>query len=266
MSGILDAPRSVGRVVAALAIRSRRSWRGTVVTGLAIPVLFLLSLGFGLGSLLPSAGFGTSGHDAVAVGYGQFIAPGLLAASSLQFAIAEATEPVMAGFKWQRTYDAVIASPVTATELAAAQLVWIAVRVMAVAAMFALVASVLGFAAGPSIVVATASAVLGGVAAASPAMAYAATARDASAFTVLTQFVVVPMTLVSGTFFPLASLPHWLAAVAWALPLAHSVALTRALALGAIAPVDLAHLAVLAAWLGGGWALTVVRFKRRLAH
>jgi lipooligosaccharide transport system permease protein len=75
----------------------RRTWRGTAITSVLAPVLYLSALGFGLGSLVDASSGGVEGRS-----YFQFVAPGLLAATAMQIASFESTYPVLGGFKWQK--------------------------------------------------------------------------------------------------------------------------------------------------------------------
>jgi lipooligosaccharide transport system permease protein len=104
----------------------RRTWRGSVFSSVLTPVLFLLAMGAGVGSLVDRG----QGADALGgLDYMTFLAPGLLAASAMQTGAMEAMWPVMARIKWVGTYHAALATPITVTELAVSQLLWVAVRV-----------------------------------------------------------------------------------------------------------------------------------------
>jgi lipooligosaccharide transport system permease protein len=246
-------------VVEAMSTRSRRNWRGTLITGTVIPICFLAALGLGMGSLVRNASF--LGH----VSYMQYLAPALLASTALQYAVSEAAEPVLAGFKWQRTYLAVVATPVTAGQLMLGHLLWITVRTTFIAMLFFGAMVAFGAADGFDALVMLPLAVFGAVACAAPVMAFAATIRDGSAFSLLNRLVIVPMALFSGTFFPISQLPIPVQALAWATPLSHAVTLCRGSALGGLLPSQYAlHLACLAAWLAAGGLLARWRFRKRL--
>jgi len=115
-------------------------------------------------------------------------------------------------------------------------------------------------------------ATLAGAAVAAPVTAFTAGVEDeGSGFTVLFRLVLIPMTLFSGTFFPVDRLPAWVQPVAWVSPLWHGTELARAAALGgaerpwgeAVLPA-LVHMAVLLAFVAAGSAVAVARFRRRL--
>jgi lipooligosaccharide transport system permease protein len=254
-----SAVRSVVRVLEALSIRSRDNWRGTFIVGLFVPLCFLLSMGLGLGSLTDGPVFGSG------VAYAVYLAPAVLASAAVQFAVSEAAEPVMAGFKWQRTYEAIVATPITSTQLMLGQLLWIGLRVLVTSLLFLAAMAACGLVHSPATVLIPLVAAIGSLAAAAPVMAFAATVRDGSAFTLLSRVLIVPMSLTSGVFFPVATLPAYAEVFAWCLPLAHLVALCRGISLGGLA-LDAAavHVACLSAWIGLGTALALWRFRNRL--
>nr|MDT0662004.1 ABC transporter permease [Micromonospora sp. DSM 115978] len=252
-------PAAVLRVLAALSIRSRDNWRGTFIVGLAVPLCFLMSMGFGLRALADGPVFG-SGVD-----YATFMAPAMLASAALQFAVSEAAEPVMAGFKWQRTYEAFVATPITSSQLMLGQLLWIGLRVLVTSVLFLAAMALVGLVHTPATVLTAPLAAACSLAAAAPVMAFAATVRDGSAFTLLSRLVIVPMSLASGVFFPIAALPGYAQAVAWCLPLSHAVALCRGISLGGLAPGRaMLHAVCLFAWVAAGGLLARRYFRARL--
>lgn len=250
---------AVLRVTEALSIRSRDNWRGTIIVGLIVPLCFLVSMGLGIRALTDGPVFG-SGVD-----YATFVAPALLASAAVQFAVSEATEPVMAGFKWQRTYEAFAATPITSSQLMLGQLLWIGLRVLATSVLFLIAMALVGLLHSPAAVLTAPLAAGCSLAAAAPVMAYAATVRDGGAFTLLSRLVIVPMSLASGVFFPVAALPPFAQAFAWCLPLAHVVALCRGVSLGGLTPGRVAlHVVCLLAWMAVGGLLARHRFHARL--
>lgn len=252
--------RSVARVLEALSVRSRKNWRGTLIVGFLVPLCFLLSLGLGLGSLTSGAVFGSG------VGYAGYLAPALLASAAVQFAVSEAAEPVMAGFKWQRTYEAIVSTPVTSSQLVLGQLLWIGVRVFVTSLLFFLAMLIFGLVQNAWSVAIVVIAACGALAVAAPVMAYSATVRGATAFVLLTRLLVVPLSLTSGVFFPVDQLPDYAEYFAWAFPLAHLVALCREVSLGGFnLSTAVIHVAVPIVWLAVGTALAMVRFRKRLS-
>ncbi|MCE0764328.1 ABC transporter permease [Pseudonocardia kujensis] len=243
----------------------RRNWRATAVSSVLQPLLFLLAFGLGFGSLIatrPGAAAATGG-----VPYLVWLAPALLAMSTVQSAAFEMTYPVLSGFKWQRVYLGMAATPLTGAQIALGHLVWVAAKMTLTGAVYLVLIALFGGAASIGVLGSLAAAVLTGAAVAAPVMAFSASREDeGAAFNALFRFVVLPMTLFSGTFFPVAALPAWVQPLAWISPLWHGTELARAAALGTgTAGAVLGHLAYLLALLAVGAWLAVRVFTRRLA-
>lgn len=240
----------------------RRNWRATAVSSVLQPLLFLLAFGVGFGSLVGNTG-ATGG-----VPYLVWLAPALLAVSAVQSAAFESTYPVLSGFKWQRVYHAMSAGPITPAQVALGHLGWFAAKTAGSGAIYVAVIAVFGGVTGPGIVLSLLAAVLTGAAVASLITAYSATVEsEGAAFSSIFRFVVVPITLFSGTFFPVDRLPEWVQPLAWISPLWHGTVLARDAALGVWRPLAaLGHVAYLGALLAVGVALATRMFGRRLAR
>lgn len=248
------------------ALRYARTWRGTLTMSILYPVLYLLAMGLGLGHLV-NAHLASRGETnrLGGVGYVQFIAPGLLVASAMQWATNESMYPVMGGLKWLKTYHALLATPVRVADLLHGHLAWVATRVAFSATLFLAVLAAFGELVSPLATLALLVAVLVGVAFAAPVAAFTATQENDAALPLLYRLGIVPLFLFSGTFFPISQLPGWLQVVARLTPLYHGVALARGLVLGKVAVVeDLGHLAYLLAMLVAGLYCARRSFERRL--
>lgn len=235
----------------------RRVWRGLLTTSFIGPVLFLASIGLGLGSLV-NRGRG------VGMPYLEFLAPALLVTACMQAAVAETTYPVMGKLKWNQTYDAILSTPLGISDIVFGELAWYAFRLAIVAAAFLVAMAAFGVVRTPLGALALGVGVLTGLAFAMPVYALTTTRQNDAAFAVLFRFVIGPLFLFSGTFFPLERLPAALQAVAWALPLAHGVALSRDAVRGTATPADLLHIAVLVAYVVSGTLVARVTLRRRL--
>lgn len=250
------------RYLESRALVYRRTWRGSVVTTFFNPVLYLAAMGLGLGTLVDEG----AGREAVeGLAYLTYLAPGLLAATTMQTGAGDASWPVMAGIKWQKTYEAALATPVAVRDLVYGHLMWIAARVGFTALVFVVVMMLFGAVdPGPGLL-AVVPAMLTGLAFAAPVMAYTSTLKDVQGMVSLFRFGIVPMFLFSGTFFPIEQLPGWLQPLAYATPLWHGVELTRGVALDlgtTITPwINIAYLAAL---IAAGTALSVRFLGRRL--
>jgi lipooligosaccharide transport system permease protein len=249
-----------------------RTWRGSIISSVLAPLLSLVALGMSLGKIVdagPGAhSFGTV--DGRPVRYLLFLAPALLANTAMQTAIGESTYPVMSSMKWQKTFHASIASPLGSFDVFVGRLLFVGFRVLMNCAIFLGVMALFGAvrAAGPAglgPVFAVPAAVLTGLAFATPVVAWAVTQDRDTGFSVLFRFVMIPLFLFSGTFFPVSQLPAVIRPLAYLTPLWHGVDLCRGLALGtATAGSVLVHLAYLGAVIGAGLRLGSRTFRRRL--
>lgn len=238
----------------------RRTWRGSLFSGFLSPLLFLAAMGFGLGALIDDGR-----QDALGVPYLAFIAPGVLAAQAMQTAIGESTFPVMGAIKWQRQYHAMLASPLRIGDLLAGHLAFVALRVTITSAVFLLVAALLGALQSWWAVLALPVVVVCGMAFAAPTFAFAGRTESDAAFNVLFRFIVMPLFLFSGTFFPVDQLPAFLQPLAWVTPLWHGVEASRSLSLGdASALAVLGHVGYLVLWVVAGVAAARWTFRSRL--
>jgi lipooligosaccharide transport system permease protein len=239
----------------------KRTWRGTAVSSVVTPVLFLAAMGLGLGTYVHG---GTGQVDGVR--YAVFLAPGLLAAWAMQTAMGETTWPVMGAIKWHRTYYGMLATPLTSDDVMLGHQLFVALRVVMVSVAFAVVMAVMGLVhSAAGLVLAVLAGVLTGVACAARIAAFSATRENDRAFSLLYRFVMIPMFLFSGTFFPVAQLPGSVRWLAYLTPLWHGVDLTRGLALGtATAWMSLLHVGVLLALLAGGLLVGSHTYRRRL--
>jgi len=250
------------RVVEYCALVYRRNWRGTLFLTFLSPVLFLTAMGSGLGSFVDAGQGDRSTISGVA--YAAFLAPGLLAATGMQTASFESTYQIMARFRWNRVYHAMLATPVDVSSIVVGQLAWIGVRLTLVASVFFGVMVAFGLA-SPLAVTAVSASVLTGLAFAAPIIAFTATQRSDSGFSSIFRFVVTPLYLFSGTFFPVEQLPTFLQLVASLTPTYHGVALARDIVLARAEPTSsVLHVAVLAAFIVAGTLAALVTFRRAL--
>jgi lipooligosaccharide transport system permease protein len=197
------------------------------------------------------------------VSYGDFLAPGLLAAGAMQMGTGEATWPVITALRWDRSYHAMLATPITVADVFYGQLFWLATRLTVGAAAFLLAMIVLGFPIGAVGLLALPVAVLTGMACAAPTMAWAIGRKREEAFALHYRLLVMPLFLFSGTFFPIDSLPAGVRLVVQAFPLWHGVELCRSLVLDGSG--DMLHVAYLIAATGAGVLAGRRTFAKALA-
>jgi len=263
MSAVAVTTSSLDRALSVTEWHARtykRTWRATITTAFLNPIFFLLSVGVLLGQLIDD--------DQAALGglsYVEFVAPGLLAATAMQIGANDAMWPVMAGIKWLRTYHAVLATPVRVGELVLGTMGWAAVRVLSASAIFAAVAAVGGAIVSPWAILAPFAALLCGLAFNAPISAFSASLEggDDGWFPALNRFVLIPMFLFAGIFFPISQLPDWLEPVAWVTPLWHGIELCRGLTTGDLDVVlAVVHVAYLLAFVVVG-TLVAIHYHRR---
>lgn len=241
----------------------RRAWTGTVFISFFFPILYLVAMGIGLGSLISKG----PAHTVAGVSYLSFVAPGLLAATTMQTAFSETTYPIMNRAYWLRTYDSMLATPLRIRDLLGGEVAWLFFRLIQVAAIFFVVMAIFQTVHSPlaplSILVAT----LTGLAFGMPVMAYAASQRRDTGFSVIGRFVITPLFVLGGTFFPVDRLPGLAQDAAWLTPLYHGIALSRDLTTGRTSPFSASiHLGVLTLYVVVGIAAAYLTFHRRLAR
>jgi len=259
----IDHTRSIMRVMEHHAFVYRRTWQGSVFSTFLNPVLYLAALGVGLGAFVDQSNpMGVEG-----VPYATFLAPGILVATAMNTATGESTYPVMAGIRWLKTYVGMILSPLDPRHVATGQLLWAGVRVTLGAVVFLGVMIVFGATDVPHALLMLPIAILTGLAFAAPIQAFSAAQQNDAPFATLFRFVIMPMFIFSGTFFPVTQLPELLQYVAYATPLWHAVSLSRGIALEMLDPlVALINVAYLCVFVAAGLAWSYRSFSRRLAE
>jgi lipooligosaccharide transport system permease protein len=240
----------------------KRTWKGGVITSFVTPFFYVVAMGVLLGNCVTTGPDGLDGAPT----YLAFIAPGMVAVQAMTIAFSETTYPVMGMVKWQRIYYSMIASPLTVGEIVLAQLGFILVRVLFSCGVFIVVLAPFGvFGSVWGTIVALPVQMLIGLAFAAPVFGFAAGLRDESAFALIFRLGMIPLTLFSGTFFPIDNLGPVLETVAKVTPLWQGVDLTRMLVLGDVdwgwAVVHVVYLTTLGVV---GWRWTVRRLTRRL--
>ncbi|MGH3432073.1 MAG: ABC transporter permease [Thermocrispum sp.] len=242
------------RVVERCALVTRRHWV-IVLSGLLEPVFYLLAFQVGFGALVGAVA-GPSGEP---VPYAEFVAPALLGASAMNGAIFETTYPIYFKLRFNKLYDAMLATPLGPFDVAIGEIGWATLRGSVYSLGFVVIMAAMGLLASPWAVLMVPVAVLIAFAFASVGMALATFIRSPSQFDYIS-LAVVPLFLFSTTFYPLSVYPadlQWLVQLS---PLYHGVELLRQLAHGVLDASMIGHLGVLV----GLAAVGVVATSRRI--
>ena len=255
----LLAVRDSGRRAAAVTERNLTTLRSAywvvLLSGLVEPLLYLFSIGLGVGALVGDLTL----PDGRVIGYAAFVAPAMLASSAMTGALSETTFNFFAKMKWVKLYDGVLATPVRPFEIALGELGWAMIRGNIYAAAFLVIMVLMGLTPASRAVAAFPATMLVGFAFGALGMVVSTFMRNWQDFDLLTA-VQFTLFLFSGTFVPAQEYPavlRWLVEVT---PLYRSVDLIRGICTGSLGWVQLADVA----YLLGMLALCLVVAGRRM--
>ncbi len=255
------------------AYRYAKTWRGSLTMSVIYPTLYLAAMGVGLGTLvdhhvagLPGGLHGVSGARLLeGVRYLAFVAPGLLAASSMQIAVSESTWPVYGALRFDGTYPSMLASPIRIRDALVGHLGFVTLRLATTDAAFLAIMAAFSAIGSPEAALALPLGVLTGLTFSTWLFAFSIGRSSERSFSILQRLVVVPLFLFSGSFYPVGELPGWMQPVALATPLYHGVALCRAATLGHLVALStLGHLVYLVLLAGSGLVAASRAYLRRL--
>ncbi|MFD0558665.1 lipooligosaccharide transport system permease protein [Stackebrandtia endophytica] len=199
----------------------RRVWVGTIFSGFVMPILFMVGIGLGVGAYVQD----TSSIGGVS--YAAFIAPGLLASTAMQITMGEMTWPVFGALRWGAQYKAMQASPLRPIDMLNGHLLYGMLRGFISAVVFLVVMVFFGVVSSGWAPLAVIPATLTAFSLVGLMYAYAVTVDSEIGLSIIQRFVIIPITLFSGVFFPLTQLPQALQAIAWISPLWHGAELSR---------------------------------------
>jgi lipooligosaccharide transport system permease protein len=217
----------------------RHGWM-VILSGFFEPLFYLLGVGFGVGALVGSV----VGPEGTKIPYQLFVAPALLASASMNGALNESTFNFFFKLNYDKTFAAILATPLSSGDIAVGELTWALIRGGLYAVGFMAVMVVFGLAISPWLVLAVPAALLVGFAFGAVGMAATSFMKTWQDFDLI-QLVVLPLFLFSGTFYPIETYPEAIRWVVQATPLYQGVDLIRSLTVGAISPVLLVHVAYL---------------------
>jgi lipooligosaccharide transport system permease protein len=252
--GRLERPALMGVLVREV-INFSSFWRSSTFSATVEPTVYLLAFGFGFGSLVSKVG----GYD-----YVDYVGTGTVATAVLFSSAFPGMFSTFVKYKFQRTYDAILAAPVDTEELVTAEALWIAVRSGTYGCAPMLVAMLFGLDPSFGMLVVPLIGFVAGFGWACFGIAVAARMNAIDNFSYVISAVLTPLFLVAGTFFPIDGLPGWAQGAAQANPLYHLVQLVRHAVFGFEGAVDLLHLGVLLAFGLLTWRVAVRWMEKRL--
>ena len=240
-------------------------WTSIAAFSLGNPVLYLFSVGIGIGALVDANGGNSQLGN---VSYLTFLAPALLASAALQSFQEEMSFPIMEGFEWDKSFFAMNATPITGRDIVNGLITSSLFKTMITVGIYEGV--LLGFGAiGLEVALPMfLSALLAGIAFGSVMMAVTSFIKnDDGFFAIVGRFIVAPMIMFSGTYYPLDSMPFYLQWVGWISPLWHGTDLGRVISYGSPQQgwIVASHWVYLALWVVVGLGLAYRQVSKRLA-
>lgn len=204
----------------------RQNWKISFIPPLLEPLLYILAFGVGLAVMVGD--FEVNGQP---LSYTRFIAPALVAVAIMYNAFFETTYNSFVRMYYQKTFDALLATPLNLEEIIFGEMLWAATKSLVATGLMGLMISAFGLFSYPGALLLLPLAFLGGLCFAAFGMICTALVPGIETFNLPIFLGITPMFLFSGTFFPLQNLPDWAQSVAQLLPLTHLVALVRGCAL-----------------------------------
>ncbi|MCE5261953.1 MAG: ABC transporter permease [Deltaproteobacteria bacterium] len=237
----------------------RQSWKISFIPPLFEPLFYLVAFGVGLGGLVGEIRYG-----GVEISYVRFIAPALIAITIMNSAFFENTYSSFVRMYYQKTFDAMMATPLTVEEIITGEIVWGATKSLIATAIMTAVISLFGLIRYPEGLLLLPLAFLGGFAFGSAGMVCTAIVPNIDLFNLPVFLFITPMFLFSGTFFPLEGLPGWAQTTAASLPLTWLTELARSFTNGRIEAVFWPGVAYLAAFAAVAFPLALHKMRERL--
>ncbi|MCU0588935.1 MAG: ABC transporter permease [Syntrophobacteraceae bacterium] len=237
----------------------RRIWKVNFLPPILEPLFYLLAFGVGLGSFIE-----TISHRGAVVPYVAFIAPALLSINMMYNAFFENTYASFVRMYYQKTFDAMLATPLSLEEVITGEIMWGATKSLIATALMLSVVGAFGLVRWPEGLLILPVAFLGGFAFGCLGMIFTGLLSSIDLFNLPIFLFITPMFLFSGTFFPVESLPPWAQSLTVVFPLTHLVTLTRGLCLGLPTGADWWSVAYLAAFSAVTFPAALLVMRRRL--
>jgi lipooligosaccharide transport system permease protein len=252
--------------VAEARLRNMSKWLWSIIAvSFGNPIIYLLAIGVGVGTLVDQ---NTGGAGINGVSYLTFLAPALLGSAAIQAAIDETSFPTLEGFVWNKSFFGMNSTQLTGGQIVDGVMIAAFVRAFLTSVIYLFVLLVFGAVKVETIPILLLVSVIAGMSFGSAVLAASSFIKDDDGFLVIiSRFIVAPLFLFSGTFYPLEQMPWFLQWVGWISPLWHSTNLSRALSFGL--PVDswllVVHVLFIFSVMAIGLILARGQFSRRLA-
>ena len=237
----------------------RQNWQISFLPPILEPLLYLTAFGIGIGSLVGKVDF--AGQE---VSYAAFIAPALIAFNIMNNAFFENTYGSYVRMYYQKTFDAMMATPLSVEEIITGEIVWGATKSLIATVIMLIVISLFGLIRYPEGLLIIPLAFLWGLAFGSIGMFFTSIIHHIDLFNLPFFLFITPMFLFSGTFFPIENLPVWAQSVAMILPLTYLVDVTRNFCYGRFSPDMIWSLAYYVIFTAAFYTLALYKMRRRL--
>jgi len=237
----------------------RQSWQISFIPPLFEPLFYLLAFGVGLSGLVGNIRYGGA-----EISYVRFIAPSLIAITVMNSSFFENTYGSFVRMYYQKTFDAMMATPLTVEEIITGEILWGATKAVIATAIMMIVISFFGLIRYPEGFLLLPLALLGGFAFGSAGMVCTAMVPGIELFNLPVFLFITPMFLFSGTFFPVENLPGWAQTTAGFLPLTRLVDLSRAVTTGRIDAGLLPGIGYLVVFAAMAFPLALMKMRKRL--
>lgn len=239
----------------------RHIWHGTVFSSVLLPILYMISIGIGVGSYIDDGATG-------GITYAEFIAPGLVCSVAVMLLGNDMVYPVFGGYEeWNGAYLAQRATPLRPVDILNGHLLYaVGFRPLTSCTLVAVVLAFFGVYASAWAALAVVAAVLVSASLSPWLFAWCSSLKNDAMLNAVFRFAIMPITLFSGVFFPAEQMPGFLQPLVWASPLWHGTELARAATAG-VAPAlpPVAHLAYLVVLAAAGWLVARRVIIRRLS-
>lgn len=242
-------------------ITYRRIWKVNFIVPLLEPGFYILAFGLGFSGLIGSVEYAN-----LNLTYTRFMAPALVATACMWNAFFETTYTSFVRMYYQKTFDGILATPISLEEIIVAEIVWAASKSAAAVTLMLIILIPIGYANFPGALACIPLAFLGGLAFGAIGMFFTGVIPTIDMFNLPIFLFITPMFLFSGTFFPVSGIPSWAGIFTLIFPLYHLVELTRFFCIGAMESNPVLNVAYLLIFTTLFSYLGLLMMKRKLIN